>query len=241
VPSDADGLLRAILADPADDLPRLAYADWLEEQGESDRAEFVRVQYELTQLAFLDDDVCPRCGAGVGQYHENDCPATRLRRREKELLNWPAGEEGGYPCWRCAWHAPVPHGGWAWEYRRGFVARVECATADFLAHAAALFSSQPVEEVRLSDREPGAAGETTKDKDCNWSRAEEGEKLEYPWWLPPEIFAKLTPRHGTINAYYGHPELAVADLSRACVRYGREVAGLPPSPESCPSFPPNLD
>lgn len=26
----AAGLLRAILADPADDLPRLAYADWLE-------------------------------------------------------------------------------------------------------------------------------------------------------------------------------------------------------------------
>lgn len=33
-------LLDAILASPEDDAPRLIYADWLDEQGESDRAEF---------------------------------------------------------------------------------------------------------------------------------------------------------------------------------------------------------
>ena len=37
-------LLAAIKANPADDLPRLVAADWLEENGESERAEFVRVQ-----------------------------------------------------------------------------------------------------------------------------------------------------------------------------------------------------
>ncbi|MBY0232680.1 MAG: TIGR02996 domain-containing protein, partial [Gemmataceae bacterium] len=40
--ADEDGLLEAIVSDPEDDLPRLVYADWLEEQGESGRAELIR-------------------------------------------------------------------------------------------------------------------------------------------------------------------------------------------------------
>lgn len=39
-----EGLMAAILAAPEDDLPRLVFADWLEENGEADRAEFIRVQ-----------------------------------------------------------------------------------------------------------------------------------------------------------------------------------------------------
>jgi len=41
-------LLFAILADPTDDTVRLAYADWLEENGHAGRAEFIRVQIELS-------------------------------------------------------------------------------------------------------------------------------------------------------------------------------------------------
>lgn len=42
-----DALLQAILDEPdADDL-RLIYADWLEDHGEEERAEFIRVQCEL--------------------------------------------------------------------------------------------------------------------------------------------------------------------------------------------------
>ncbi len=40
-------LLGAIVADAEDDLPRLAYADWLEEQGDVGRAEFIRTQCRL--------------------------------------------------------------------------------------------------------------------------------------------------------------------------------------------------
>jgi uncharacterized protein (TIGR02996 family) len=46
---DADAFLRTIAETPADDGPRLVYADWLEEQGESDRAEFIRLQIELAR------------------------------------------------------------------------------------------------------------------------------------------------------------------------------------------------
>jgi uncharacterized protein (TIGR02996 family) len=42
--------LAAIIASSKDDAPRLIYADWLEEQGNSQRAEFIRVQCELAQI-----------------------------------------------------------------------------------------------------------------------------------------------------------------------------------------------
>jgi uncharacterized protein (TIGR02996 family) len=45
--SPHDPFLRAILVNPADDLPRLVYADYLEENGEPERAEFIRTQIEL--------------------------------------------------------------------------------------------------------------------------------------------------------------------------------------------------
>jgi uncharacterized protein (TIGR02996 family) len=40
--SDGESLYRAILAAPADDAPRLVYADWLEERGNLERAELIR-------------------------------------------------------------------------------------------------------------------------------------------------------------------------------------------------------
>ncbi len=42
--TDAAAILQAILDDPADDLPRLAYADLCEESGDDLRAELIRLQ-----------------------------------------------------------------------------------------------------------------------------------------------------------------------------------------------------
>ena len=42
--SDESALLAAILAHPDEDTPRLMYADWLEENGQPERAEFIRLQ-----------------------------------------------------------------------------------------------------------------------------------------------------------------------------------------------------
>jgi uncharacterized protein (TIGR02996 family) len=39
---DGELLLRAILDQPKEDTPRLVYADWLEENGQPERAEFIR-------------------------------------------------------------------------------------------------------------------------------------------------------------------------------------------------------
>jgi uncharacterized protein (TIGR02996 family) len=53
--TDEDALLRAIVASPEDDAPRLVYADWCEENGDPDRAEFIRTQIELARLSPADD------------------------------------------------------------------------------------------------------------------------------------------------------------------------------------------
>src|SRR3954447_17608304 len=44
--SDRDALLAAILAAPDDDLPRLVFADFLEEEGDDEYARFIRRQGE---------------------------------------------------------------------------------------------------------------------------------------------------------------------------------------------------
>jgi uncharacterized protein (TIGR02996 family) len=48
--TDHDAFLRAVLEEPAEDLPRLIYADWLEEQSDP-RAEFIRDQIALERMA----------------------------------------------------------------------------------------------------------------------------------------------------------------------------------------------
>ncbi len=42
-------LLAAVIAQPADDVRRLVLADWLDEHGQPERAEFIRVQIELVK------------------------------------------------------------------------------------------------------------------------------------------------------------------------------------------------
>ncbi|MBM3981508.1 MAG: TIGR02996 domain-containing protein [Planctomycetes bacterium] len=48
--SDGDALFRAICEHPREDTPRLVYADWLQENGLPERAEFIRLQCEAWAL-----------------------------------------------------------------------------------------------------------------------------------------------------------------------------------------------
>src|SRR5438552_3447336 len=50
VSDDQRGFWTAIRRKPEDDVPRLAYADWLDQHGDADRAEFIRVQCALATL-----------------------------------------------------------------------------------------------------------------------------------------------------------------------------------------------
>src|SRR2546430_569314 len=74
--SDRLAFLRAIRANPDDDTARLAFADWLDEHDEPDRAEFVRVQIELEPVRFRIDN--PR--------------AVELHAREDALMRQHGGD-----------------------------------------------------------------------------------------------------------------------------------------------------
>jgi uncharacterized protein (TIGR02996 family) len=58
--TDREALYRAIVANPADDTPRLVYADWLQENDRTDEAEFIRVQCAL-QAALPDHPEYVEC------------------------------------------------------------------------------------------------------------------------------------------------------------------------------------
>jgi uncharacterized protein (TIGR02996 family) len=48
--NDLEAFLRAIAVDPADDTVRLAFADWLDERDDTERAEFIRLQVKLASV-----------------------------------------------------------------------------------------------------------------------------------------------------------------------------------------------
>jgi uncharacterized protein (TIGR02996 family) len=47
---DEQALLADIIEHPGDDTPRLIYADWLDDHGEADRADFIRLQCQLGEM-----------------------------------------------------------------------------------------------------------------------------------------------------------------------------------------------
>ena len=113
--------LEAILADPDDDSPRLIYADWLDERGDADRAEFIRVQCALHR-APADD---PRRPA----WHD----------RQRRLLAEHQAE----------WLGSLRGLFYLWAFRRGFLEEVTLKAQTFLDTAGSLFRAAPVRLVRL--------------------------------------------------------------------------------------------
>ncbi len=55
-----EALLAAVAADPGADLPRLVFADWLDDHGDADRAEFIRLQCATAAASPTDPDWLPR-------------------------------------------------------------------------------------------------------------------------------------------------------------------------------------
>jgi uncharacterized protein (TIGR02996 family) len=124
-------LLDAILANPADDAPRLAYAKWLKANGDLDRAEFITVQ-------------CDRAAK-----NRFDPAQTRLEKKEQSLLKNHKTE----------WLAELPE--WARpgaKFRRGFVAVVGIDLETFANRAAELVKLIPLEGIELSSSGVTAKG-----------------------------------------------------------------------------------
>src|SRR5262245_30109619 len=68
LPPGHEPFLRAICDQPADDAPRLVYADWLEERGDPERARFIRLQVALGASGEADPARERECG---DLFHDN--------------------------------------------------------------------------------------------------------------------------------------------------------------------------
>ncbi len=130
---DGYALLRAIEAEPDEDTPRLAYADWLDEHATTDadraRAELIRVQCALVR----------------------EPPGDRkaaLAVREHQLL------QAHVQTWKSLYPLHIPG---RTGYLRGFV-HLSLRAADFVTHGEALAAVTPVHQLRLH-RVAGVAAE----------------------------------------------------------------------------------
>lgn len=221
-----EALRRFVLERPESDPLRLLYALWCRENGQEERGEFIRVQVELPGI--------PLCGGGdvIAAGHCPGCDRVlELRRRERELLE-NCRDEWLRDLVRVFGHnCPVEASstiGWNCEFTRGFVSSVELSTAAFLDHAKAIFSAQPVVEVRLVDKECHicwyfSVGDENGEAHPNW----------LPWILKGAPWKRAasrqaTAREGAYRVQFKENEDAHADLSDACVWWGRTQAGLPP-------------
>lgn len=155
--SDWPAFLTAIVANPDDDTLRLVAADFLEENGEPDRAEFIRVQITLAKLTAsrsFDWTVPPDEALEL----EEDA----LRRKEGAFL----GPKSAFPrVWAMEdcpelVHRPPTHtrspraparGSARVKWHRGFVERIDCAAAEWLRHGAEVRKRNPVRDVILHD------------------------------------------------------------------------------------------
>jgi uncharacterized protein (TIGR02996 family) len=130
--SDEKALLAAIWERPQDDALRLVYADWLEESGQPERAEFIRLQLELARLDEWDD------------------ARPALEKREKKALKK----------FEKAWRTALPPDVRGEPFVRGFVAPGERRynARRFCDLAASAFASAPAWDYYLEGAAEGLAG-----------------------------------------------------------------------------------
>lgn len=275
--TDELALLAAVLAAPDNDLPRKILADYWQEHGQEERAEFVRVQCELAGLP--GDPSTPHPLDNLVELERK----RHLRRRERELLSW-----GNADAWFCGTlfklvnvrHDAVINVHVAdmpenspnaadLTVHRGFIEAVALPLAAFVGGpcrrcggtgvlvdrrmiqpietpcytcrgdrdyrtpgiAPALFASQPVVEVRLTDQEPwpGYGGFEWNEPNDNMIT---GGPDDCDWVLPKElldVMALLFPdqlRQERGERWFEFPtrDAALSALSAACCLYARAEA-----------------
>ena len=123
-----DHLLQAIIENPDDDALRLVFADWLEDHGDLERAEFIRVQIELAKLP------------------NNRRP--ELEQRETELLAKNESE----------WVKPIRDCVVSWTFHRGFIAEVTVTVDMYKEHTFELLNLAPIRRMWVDGAEVEISG-----------------------------------------------------------------------------------
>jgi uncharacterized protein (TIGR02996 family) len=155
--TDGSLLLKAILAHPAEDTPRLVYADWLDERGETEHAAFIRKQVAGESWGRPPRQQLLRSiiGEGVCQavFQDNGVPVTRLNcsgyTRSTLCVRGKAAVVSGAP--RVIWDARTRS---RFQVQRGFPHHWICSPDEFRRAAAVVFAACPIVEVSLDSKYP---------------------------------------------------------------------------------------
>lgn len=135
-----EAFIQAIRETPDDDTPRLIYADWLEEHGQADRAEFIRVQCQLERSTEAEPD------------------HSVLSARVEELLRgnwneWVGPLRAIVGPWRDRygeqWIGEEYHCDGLHRFQRGFVDILALDAENFLRNVEHLKRLVPLRELRL--------------------------------------------------------------------------------------------
>ena len=133
---DREALLAAVVADPDADLPRLVYADWCDDHGEPERAEFIRVQCELARDA-TDLGLAEREGELSNRFadHWRGQLQRPFRKKWEERVDWERTADGWLD-------GPA--------FDRGFPTKLWMKTAgELFDNAGVLFASTPVRRLMV--------------------------------------------------------------------------------------------
>ena len=240
---DYQHLLAAVRAAPDDDLPRLVLADWLEENGEGERAEFIRWQCEWAKRRAVDAPLLTLQAARLFVCGKQDADSPIAGRAARLLSEFGTA-------W-CGHLGTTPDVAWQWGWSRGFISRVSGPLVSLIGGACGcpshdygepcdvcngtgrttgvlreLVKRETVTTVEVTDKEPwsGNAGEL---RYWSWVDAM-GESANPIHCLPSSLFRHLEWcesniwRNATVKAYQS-PDSARAALSDAILRLVQPV------------------
>lgn len=205
--NERECFIRRICEEPDDDTARLVFADWLDENGEEERAGDIRVGVD---------------GPKSWIHHNRIQPVHRRYAFPRVGPEWITTDRLPDYCSFGTSH-------------RGFLYSVALTCADFMTHAAAIFAAHPLTSVRLTCRSC-ESDPPAPDQPAYWfvhHKDDAGTLAGYRHHVPSEIGAFLwrdPERIGQASAMaplFANTATAAAALSRACVAYGRSLADLP--------------
>ncbi len=210
--TEAD-FLHAVLANPDDDAPRLVFADWLEEQGDSERAALIRAQIALANPPYsnLTEQTRAKHDRAYGLLREQEA-ACWTPENAARWLHVPKVVAS-----RCYFH-------------RGFLREMSVFMDDWLSYGPHLVCLAPVQKVDLLDKKPIRSHVFAHRSVVRFRLVPENSAgTGDPNSLPAGIYHRLilwVHHSDPFYAYFDSLGEANASVSRACLAWAKEAFHL---------------
>ncbi len=194
-------LLQEICANPSDDTPRLVYADWLEENGHEDRANYIRTECGLLSELYIQKQ--PVWALAIARAFGFPIEQTKSDQESFRCFGYASGTVIGANRREVKW-------GWS----RGFISSIECHCGDWLKYGREVVKVAPIERVILTDK---ATHSTQGTQLFGWyvSNTLNGYD-DLPWCLWERLRGS---KQNKSWRWFDSQEEMVASLSEACLVY----------------------